>query len=1172
MKKSKWPFLTLACLTFASAISLISASVAWIIDTNQISMNETAGYTQGAYFARGNGSKDDPYILNAPIHFYNFAWLQDMGKFNELDENGNIQTVYFKMEADLDMSGTEYQKLPPVGTTTYPFVGNFDGDGHSISSLKTCNTLGPGEDEIIRKPSMVSSLGDANIMGVFGVVGGYNGNPSDAIYSSSANEIKDLKIKDYTIASSTPNLLCGVVAGYVNGKITDVAVSNSGSGVTFKVNNGTTKLGTFNNISDFGLVGYATPNFKQDIGDKTVNIYNTHVDHEETAYVFAGSEEGWGGTISMMEIYKRLQTYEGQNANKSELPFQKNKIRSKTTTVTDGGTPNVTYTYHNDITKVRQWADASYPLKGQVVFNTTADRYLWGSIKDLRRAYTEKEETITTGETYLYIGQNTQTNAYYMSITGNGPTYTIGRTTDINARAKFKTDARGFYYTVINGANVYLYTTSVPNNNNSTTNINASSDPVQNGRYYFKENGVYLRLYNATGTLQNRGYLRYNGTNATPFNVRGNNSGYAVYGSYTEKTADTDVIVDDDNYYPEERYGKTYLPLNVYENNTIPEKDKNTFWNDRNLVPVEQNVGQYCPVPGNTAYIIGGSKDHTISSDYESGYRFRQFTNYQPFARTMGNSNTYNASRLQVITRTADTNGFTFIEDQYNKNTAIGTGVPSWTYLNHIPQANRVKHSYEELGLERYFDSRTALNNICTTNTNSWFMRYNGQDISMENIIEADSVVLNRRFFTNYQLPESTIDFRIAERGVINMFSSGFRGSGEGETCEGFCSLYQVFRDNSQRITGFKRIKEIYTNPNDDAVVYRYFTTTTSNTAENKYFKYTTEIDPITNLIVSESYDELAAIPSGYSLKFDLNWLENPGFTQSHGACYYFEWPVSPGEYAIGSIPGGKQSAYMSYLDVGASSKKSKRTTVFVKYTIETNEYTIPTGVYFISELTEELDKNKTLCLKLKPGFAGEITISGTSELTELSRYDAYTELNFKEYDMVVKKAGQDPPISVVASNSQMVMVERLTVLDHLNDDTETSFVVTETRTSVNGGAESLVREGIMIDARGNEAEYNNQTLDPHNNENITDVLFDFWFYFLDEDTVEINVGFTRVLDDSQEEGEVYYLVENLVADIDTSSDLEINIVAVDEEGTYGLLINGELITTISTIDLVATA
>lgn len=1170
MKKSKLMFYTLIALTSASAASLLGTSLAWIVQENQIKMNETAGYTQGAYFARGNGTSTDPYVLNAPIHLYNLAWLQDMGKFNEPDGNGVFSTVYFKMEADLDMAGTKYEKLPPIGTTEYPFIGCFDGNGKTISGLKTCNALGQGENEIMRKPSMVDSLDDANIVGVFGVVGSYNGSPAEAKYDTSANEIKDFKIKNYTIASSSSNLLCGAVAGYVNGKIENVAVSNSGEGVTFDVKTGTTKLGNFDNVSDFGLVGYATDKFKKDIGDKTVNIYNPYVEQDEVPYVFAGTEEGWGGTISMMEIYQRLALYEGQNANKSELPFQKNKVKTKTATITNGGTPNYTYTYHNDINTVRQWADASYPLRGKVVFNTTADRYLWGSIKDTRRDYKETEiikTSRTETETRTYIISGTT----YLAVTG---TNTVSTTTVSGDSASIKEDANGYLYADVNGTNVYLYSTAT--SRNGTAIAGTTTAPKNNdGRYYLKKNGTSITIYR-NNALVSGSYFRFNNNSFRIYNRANQGSAVSINTGDVTKTINdpdiTNVITNDANYYPEERYGKTYLPLNVYDSNTIPEKDKTTFWNDRSLVPTAQNVGQYCPIPTNTAYIVGGSKDNTLADTYGSGYRFKKFNNYQPFQRTMANKNTYNAANLQIITRTPDTNGFTFIEDQYNKNTALSTGVPSYTYLNHIPTANRVKHTYESLGLERYFDSRTALNNICSQNTNSWFMRYNGQDISMDNIIEADSVVFNKRFYENYQLPESTIDFHIAERGIINMFSSGFRGSGEGENCQGFCSLYQVFRDGDQKITGFKRIKEIYTNPNDDSVIYKYYTTTTSNDVENKYFKYVTVVDPITNLITAERYDELASLPTGYSLKFDLNWLENPGFTQSHAACYYFEWPVSPGEYAIGSIPGGKQSAYMCYLDVGASSKKSKRTTVYEKFTIETNEYTIPTGVFFISELTEKLTNNKTLCLKLKPGFVGVMTMSGTSTLTELSRYDSFTELNYKEYEMIVKKAGEDPPLQVKATNNEKVTVERLTTFDHLNDNTETSFVVTETRTSVNGGDESLVREGVMIDARGNEAEYTNKTMDPHDNENIKDVLFDLWFYYIDSDTIEISVGFTKKLDESHDEGDTYYLVENIVLDIDTTSDLEINIVAIDEEDKYGLIVNGELVTTISVVDITATA
>lgn len=151
-------------------------------------------------------------------------------------------------------------------------------------------------------------------------------------------------------------------------------------------------------------------------------------------------------------------------------------------------------------------------------------------------------------------------------------------------------------------------------------------------------------------------------------------------------------------------------------------------------------------------------------------------------------------------------------------------------------------------------------------------------------------------------------------------------------------------------------------------------------------------------------------------------------------------------------------------------------------------------------------------------------------------------------------------------------MVERVTIIDHLNDSTETSFVITETRTSENGGAEVLTREGVMIDARGEESEYNNQTIDPHNNENITDVLFDLWFNYVDGDTIEINVGFSKKIDDRYDGEDVYYVVENLIVDIDSSSELIVNVVALDEEGNYGLMVNGELVATIGQINVSATA
>jgi hypothetical protein len=46
-----------------------------------------------------------PYIINAPIHLYNLAWLQYLGYFNQVDSsNVYQQKTYFVLGADVDMA------------------------------------------------------------------------------------------------------------------------------------------------------------------------------------------------------------------------------------------------------------------------------------------------------------------------------------------------------------------------------------------------------------------------------------------------------------------------------------------------------------------------------------------------------------------------------------------------------------------------------------------------------------------------------------------------------------------------------------------------------------------------------------------------------------------------------------------------------------------------------------------------------------------------------------------------------------------------------------------------------------------------------------------------------------------------------------------------------------
>jgi len=102
---------SLSCRLFRAALLLL------------VFMLGLAGVPSPAYAFSGSGSgtPDDPYIITTPA---------------ELDEVRNDTRACYKLGNDIDMSG--WGNWTPIGWSggdSYPFVGMFDGDYHTISGL-----------------------------------------------------------------------------------------------------------------------------------------------------------------------------------------------------------------------------------------------------------------------------------------------------------------------------------------------------------------------------------------------------------------------------------------------------------------------------------------------------------------------------------------------------------------------------------------------------------------------------------------------------------------------------------------------------------------------------------------------------------------------------------------------------------------------------------------------------------------------------------------------------------------------------------------------------------------------------------------------------------------------------------------------------------------------------
>lgn len=261
------------------------------------------GSIRASYFASGDGSKDAPFEIAKPEQFYNLAWLQYLGKFNEAGENGTIPTTYFYLSADIDMTG---YVLPPVGTEKYPFVGNFDGKGRTVTELKIAALTDlPIEGE----------YENPQIVGAFGVVGTM-GDAKDSItidgrnytYSSAANEVKNVTFKGLTVETQTANALIGLAAGYVNGKLTNVGIQLDNTLMSkLDIELNTSPLNTnFANLSDHSLVGY-TKDVETDTSNTVKHYQPTAAQGTFTAKGETGDDEtSGGGSLNVSSLYDRV--------------------------------------------------------------------------------------------------------------------------------------------------------------------------------------------------------------------------------------------------------------------------------------------------------------------------------------------------------------------------------------------------------------------------------------------------------------------------------------------------------------------------------------------------------------------------------------------------------------------------------------------------------------------------------------------------------------------------------------------------------------------------------------------------------------------------------------------------------------------------------------------------
>ena len=577
MKKKTIGLIGLASITLFSLVGTALNTISWFVASVTNKEYKLNGSSAGAYFAYGDGSSTSPYGISIPRHLYNLAWLQYLGQFSD-------KQYYFELAdslttGELDMSG---YTLPPIGTESKPFVGNFNGNGKVITGLTVTND----QSEIFssdKHPDQTQvQYTTPQIVGLFGVVGNLN-SAYTGTYDSAVNTIYNLGIKDITVKSSTSNTLVGIAAGYVDGVLSNVAVNDSS---LYTAVNASAITSITDCVSNYSLVGYCTPSR---LGEMKLRSDDADIPTVENPNTVSGGDN-WGGSINMQDMYTYLRTLSNSAEAYSYVTAETVRNYADGTSITTTTATDTNNAYSSDWSEYYRYEGSKVVEDGNeyasITFARSSGNYNWSSYNDNDTKYICLYGGKNIRGTYV-SGYNNRTNNNATKTTttitetahsGSGNNViTDGdgnflRCTDASTFSNVTTPTTGCYFTLNNNGNLYvtynnntyyLYynnsTTLASARNPSNTNLNSNAYKwvydstnkrlsVNNGSHYLYLNNTTWALISST-TVSKQGYtFSYNGNymNASGTSLvmsSGNNTTWYMDGSNVYTT------IDGSNYY-----------------------------------------------------------------------------------------------------------------------------------------------------------------------------------------------------------------------------------------------------------------------------------------------------------------------------------------------------------------------------------------------------------------------------------------------------------------------------------------------------------------------------------------------------------------------------------------------------------------------------------------------
>ncbi len=1022
-------FIVLGSTTLAACAASVAYTFTWFSNQENLG-KDVNGQTDGAYFARGSGTEDDPYVINRPFHLYNLAWLQYTGYFGDKE-------CYFIIEKDLDMTGWT---LPPIGTTDHPFIGHLDGNdathsqGQEHAAVISNLTISNQFSDYNRHPGAISSVSNVNIMGFFGVVGKI-GNDYSSVASSTVPSVKNLYLNNVAVNDKTANTLIGIAAGYVNGVVENVGIAGDSS--LSVPSGGATAFGSYTtNVSDYTSVGYCEKEFRSSLFNKEITMQASTPVTGTKPETGSGTDVGWGGSVDMKTMYNHIKPlYTGSTVY--SYPTETNVSLS----FDEGG---------NAITSESTKKSTSAPYRYSWPNGNGYDSYnseSYNGNTTAQYSFVKRKNGRTINSNFLYLSGNLTRN-FTSSLTknitppnspsgtapqtisdGNGNYLALGQNGLVNSTSSSTYDTAwyiedNFIYTYNpyqNFAKVYLY------DDNGTLSVSSSAITAwtysTDGNTLLSSNQNYLAYYLGNWTLTTDSevtmqqyiisyyndyynetyYLSVNSgspyetnysTDAAKFYVDGQGYFYtlidnkiaylildasSIYSSswYSyasvkySSTIDTAAFKQSGSKLVANYSGKTWY---FYSYNTAYDGYGTTYTFDTSTITVTVNSLSFA---NGTAYSISGLNSVLKTQSTYFPLSFDTSSTSKVSSKNTGYvvSGAYESSSIKADIRVSQYN----LTD-ISKSTTSSAIDSSKVYTINDSGSGTIS---DTSSYEKFADSLASMNSIISSSSDSYIygLHFMNASISKDHLITAPYVSINGKDHSNYELPEDSIDFRLRDKGYINFFAGTYYSGNDS-----FFSLHRIFRNEDSTIADIKEISKVYRYTADAtlgkryAYVYQY----TDGTYSAPYWlrniggKSTKcQVGTTTPMTDAELNATTTTAPTGYTSIFDTSWIKKQGSLTTN-AVYYFEVPVNEGEFALGSVTGGT-GAYLMYLDIGANAQRTDRTTINEIKTTNTYEYAYPNGVSFVDSTTATVTASDSVGLTLSPStYQGAISVKRT--------------------------------------------------------------------------------------------------------------------------------------------------------------------------------------------------